>query len=584
MVVSTRNSGTATRTSNGLVFDDDTKKYIADTIATMVGGALAEINGKLAQMSTEITRLGLQQNQLANKNRGEHTKVTKIDFSKFPWFRNVYEDPMSELKNLKYETTTRAYEDAFDTLLSRVEISEPHAISLFMRGLPTEIAMRNKPVFGTNNTRLGNGMVGNSFQKLLLSLPNNHNNNVNPKPNTTVGGNNRRLTQKEYADKRAQNLCFYCDQKYVPGHKCSGQLYSLVVLPEELCEISKEDEDLFYVGIAELQAPHISLYALTSTNNFQTMRLIGTVGRNVVHILIDCGSTHNFINKNMAKKLGCDIKNTCPLAVTIANGNNLVTIAECKQFQWMFSNTIFSTDVMLLPLGGCEMVLGIQSLATLGNIRCNFKELRIDFKYNIKRVSIRDTHRSTMEWLSNKTFEKAVKQAMQAELHFMALCVFPNSDATCMLLEETMVQMNPLCQQVMDKYADVFEIPTELPPKKDHDHRILLVAGSQPSNSPFSSPIVLVKKKDNYRRMCVDYMRLNKLTIKDKFPISIIEELIDELHGLKLFTKLDLRSGYHQIRMNVEDIAMTAFEPMKAIMSSWSRPLDLLMLHPHSSH
>ncbi|GJS08199.1 reverse transcriptase [Tanacetum coccineum] len=191
----------------------------------------------------------------------------------------------------------------------------------------------------------------------------------------------------------------------------------------------------------------------------------------------------------MAKKLGYDIRNTCPLAVTRANGNNLLTSAECKQFQWMFGNTLFSTDVMLLPLGGCEMVLGIQWLATLGNIRCNFKELRMDFKYNGKRVSIRGTHRSTMEWLSNKTSEKAVKQALQAELHSVALCAFPNSAATCMLLEETRVEMNPLCQQVVDKYANVCEIPTKLPPKRDHDRRIPLVAGSQPVNiRPYKHP------------------------------------------------------------------------------------------------
>ncbi|GJU73050.1 reverse transcriptase, partial [Tanacetum coccineum] len=316
-------------------------------------------------------------------------------------FRSIFEDPMSALKNAKYEKTAKEYQDLFDTLLCRVTISQEHAISLYLGGLPTELELnvrmfkpvtladaysltklqkaviddmkrKNKPSGTFSSNRFGNGgNYGNITKPAIL-----------PKPNTHVNTNVRKqLTQKEYQEKRAHNLCFYCDQKYTPGHKCAGQLFSLVLVPDEEdyfedC-IDELEENRNSMGIQDLQ-PQISLNALTETNNFQTTRVIGTVGKHLVHILVDCRSTHNFLDKNMVKKLGCSIRPTGPLAVTMADDNNLVTTSEGRNFKWQFDNTTFTTDVMLLPLGGCKMVLGIQWLATLGDIKCNFKELRME--------------------------------------------------------------------------------------------------------------------------------------------------------------------------------------------------------------
>ncbi|GKE86639.1 putative reverse transcriptase domain-containing protein, partial [Tanacetum coccineum] len=82
----------------------------------------------------------------------------------------------------------------------------------------------------------------------------------------------------------------------------------------------------------------------------------------------------------------------------------------------------------------------------------------------------------------------------------------------------------------------------------------------RPSSSPWGAPVSFVKKKDGSFRMCIDYRKLNKLTVKNCYPLPRIDDLFDQLQGSSVYSKIYLRSGYHQLRIKEEDIPITAFK------------------------
>jgi hypothetical protein len=81
----------------------------------------------------------------------------------------------------------------------------------------------------------------------------------------------------------------------------------------------------------------------------------------------------------------------------------------------------------------------------------------------------------------------------------------------------------------------------------------------RPSSPPWGAPVLFVKKKDGSRRLCVDYRNLNEVTIKNKYPLPQIEDLFDQMRGAKILSKIDLRSGYHQLKIRTEDVPKIAF-------------------------
>ena len=89
----------------------------------------------------------------------------------------------------------------------------------------------------------------------------------------------------------------------------------------------------------------------------------------------------------------------------------------------------------------------------------------------------------------------------------------------------------------------------------------------RPSTSPWGAPVLFVKKKDGSMRLCIDFRELNKVTIRNQYPLSRINDLFDQLQGAKVFSKIDLRSGYHQLRVHDEDVSKTTFRTRYGILS-----------------
>ena len=101
--------------------------------------------------------------------------------------------------------------------------------------------------------------------------------------------------------------------------------------------------------------------------------------------------------------------------------------------------------------------------------------------------------------------------------------------------------------------------PIELVELKKQIEDLLEKKFIRPSASPWGAPMLLVKKKDGSSQLCVDYRKLNKLTIKNKYPLPRIDDLLDQLRGAVVFSKIDLRSGYHQILVKSEDVQKKTF-------------------------
>lgn len=509
-----------------------------------------------------------------------------------------FDDFTGALTKLRQTGTVREYQTEFEKLANHTEgLSDEFFRSCFVSGLKDALRSEVKMFRPTTMMEaLGLAKLAEDKISALQRSRSNfvpfrntgsHNPPVIPAPRTTPI---KHLSETEMRVRRDKGLCYNCDEKWSRGHRCVQQkLYLLDVdSPPELEEyvdaqetVDDEVEPHQPEPPSPEAPPEISVHALAGVTTPQTMRVQGFFKKIPLTILIDSGSTHNFIDPRIAKQADCFIHPCSSFEVMIANGGTLPCKGKCRNVRLSIGDYNMRSDMFALPLGGCDVVLGAQWLRTLGPILWDFAELWMQFSAEGHQHTLKGLQPGSLSIISSHRMEKLLKKnshGVIAQLHSIQM-------------QPSAVSSTPAdLQHILDKYSGIFAEPVGLPPSRPEDHRIQLLPGSvppnirpyrypfhqkteieilvrdllkqgiiRPSTSSFSSPVLLVRKKDGSWRLCIDFRALNHLTIKDKFPIPVVDELLDELHGAHFFSKLDLRSGYHQIRVNEEDIPKTAF-------------------------
>ncbi|KAL0823918.1 hypothetical protein Bca101_047595 [Brassica carinata] len=524
-------------------------------------------------------------------------------------FRQRLEDePGKRLFSLRQTGSIFDYVNEFEELRSIVTgVDEQNLVHVFFNGLKPEfqeVVKMKEPKGLTEHIAAVIGMEGSAFCKSVsLAL---HSENRSSKPVQTSqtrswgssGSSQQRQTQvdtgrqagigsfrprQRYTDAeldamRRDNICFKCRGPYSKTHICPKKELRIITVingyeVEILDEYSMEME-VCKDSEAEPQVMELSLNAFMGIDTPTTTKLRGIIGNLEVVVMIDSGATHNFVAPRVVHTAKLSVTPNRNLQVLLGTGVAVEALGVCKEVAFSLQDKFFKSDFVALELGNVDVVLGVQWLRTLGKCMVDWELQEWSFIHEGQKVTIRgdsSLHHAAMSLrsLTLSVFEDAL------ELGVLSTAVSPPV---------------PAIGDVLEQFSDVFTVPTGLPPIRGREHAIHLQPGVtaisvrpyryphaskeamevmvtemlrsgiiRPSKSPFSNPVLLVSKKDKTWRFCVDYRAVNRVTIPDKYPIPMIDQLLDELHGARVFSKIDLRSGYHQIRMKEEDIPKTAF-------------------------
>jgi hypothetical protein len=385
---------------------------------------------------------------------------------------------------------------------------------------------------------------------------------------TTPSSSSSLAALKSY--RRVLRLCFKCGAKWSKDHKCPLEvLLAVEAIWDSLVDsddASESSGDRHHESEQSFLA--ISKAAMGNSSATRAVRFRGSVQGHSVLVLVDSGSSASFISSALISRLTQLSSVAAQTEVCVAGGGVLHSPAVCKQLQWSVADCSFFTDFCLLPLCSYDIIVGMDWLESFSPMQIHWQQ----------------------KWLLIPYFGQWVLlQGIDAELPdklLLQVC-----ELTDVAVSASAPSLHPAIQSILDSFPSVLDPPTGLPPSRPCNHKIPLISGAQPvfirpyryppslkdeietqvkdmlaqglirpSSSPFSSPVLLVKKKDGSYCFCVDFRQLNAITAKSKYPVPVFDQLIDELAYASWFSTLDLMAGFHQILLQPGEEPKTAFQ------------------------
>jgi hypothetical protein len=274
-----------------------------------------------------------------------------------------------------------------------------------------------------------------------------------------------------------------------------------------------------------------------------------------VKILFDSGATHNFISESLLDKLlkGVQIK----LAYKISTpGGNITSHLVTFGVPLRLGSKVIQSNLIAIKLGSMDVILGMEWM--------NQHKVILDISDRVVEINFPTVEHTTLYLPFKDGTDSCAYVTIISPLdEIPVVCEYPY------VFPYELPGMPPdrdveFVIKLQPGTAPISKRPYRMPPKelaelKTQLQELLDKGYIRPSSSPWGCPALFVKKKDGSLRMCVDYHPLNAVTIKNKYPLPRIDVLFDQLADAKVFSKIDLRSGYHQIKIRPCDIPKTAF-------------------------